>query len=161
MYQLSPLPRRNIETLACQAYLRHQSALLRSSMHTQQMLPTSVWRAYHHGQVCTALTQARPVYFSALELSLFEFDLAVILPLCMQDKERTAIVKEWTEQMSSSELDEGQEQDFVDAFRFAQKLCEGCAKSSSFRRQTMNQIMFLPMSARYGKYFGKKNTPTN
>jgi hypothetical protein len=54
MYQLSQLLRRNINALVCQAYLRHQSVPLRLSMHTQQMLSTSVWRACHHGQVCTA-----------------------------------------------------------------------------------------------------------
>lgn len=97
----------------------------------------------------------------ALELTLFKFNLAVILPLCMQDKARAAIVKEWIGQMHRSELNEGQELDFMDAFRFAQNLCEGCAKTSSFKKQTMREMLFLPSSTRYGKYFGKQNTPTN
>jgi hypothetical protein len=79
----------------------------------------------------------------------------------MQDKERAAIVKEWIGQMHRSGLIEGDEQDFVAAFRFARALCEGCAKTSSFKKQTMQEMLYWPMSARYGKYCGKQNNPTN
>lgn len=79
----------------------------------------------------------------------------------MQDAKRAAVVMECKTKMRSSELNEEQEQGYVDALRFAKALSEGCAKNSIFRKTVGTELLYLPNDARYGKYFGKKTNKTN
>lgn len=65
----------------------------------------------------------------------------------------------WIKKMQSSKPNE--EQGYVDALLFAKALSEGCGKSSTFKQKTHKELLFLPNCTRYGKFFGKRTTPTN